>query len=212
MANGLLLPITLLGKITTNMSHKDRRQREITALREGILKAARNLAIKNGWPDVSIRDISKIIEYTPPVIYEHFKNKEAILIELADMGFQELRSTLNEAREKSSDPGTQMEDMSAAYWDWALFNAELYQVMFNLEGIRCSPTNSQALKESAKSVTESLRQLNMFSADMDELFFAWWAIMHGHVSLVMCGQISGMDNQMRRYMLSTVSRFVKSIN
>ncbi|MDX2246414.1 MAG: TetR/AcrR family transcriptional regulator [Bacteroidia bacterium] len=194
------------------LPHKERRLKDIETLKGKVLQAARDLAVKEGWSGVSIREIGKIVQYTSPVIYEHFKNKEAILIELEEMGFRELRTTLMEARTRSSQPTTQLEDISAAFWDWAFYNAELYQVMFNLEGIHCSPTNPNALKEATTPVIEILKQINLFSGELDELFFHWWAIVHGHISLVMSGQIKGMDTRIRKYMISAVQRFTKSIS
>ncbi|MCB0843353.1 MAG: TetR/AcrR family transcriptional regulator [Bacteroidetes bacterium] len=193
------------------MGHKERRIREIEVLKENILKAARDLAIKEGWEKVSIRKIGGIIEYTPPVIYEHFKNKEAILIELEVQGFKDLKYTLEEARTKSTDPVTQLEEISKAFWEWAFYNAELYQVMFNLEGIRCSPTNPMALRDAASCVIETIRQIHLFSSEIEELFFNWWGIVHGHVTLVMSGQVAGMDNRIKNYMVGGVRRFCRGL-
>ena len=192
-------------------AHKERRKREIEALKVAILEAARNLAIKEGWPKVSIRKIATIIQYTAPVIYEHFKNKEAILIELEIQGFRLLKIALEEARESTSDPVRQLVSISQQYWDWAHQNAELYQVMFNLDGIRSTPPNRQALKEAGNCVLETLKQIHLFSSETEELFFNWWAIVHGHVSLVMSHQIAGMDSKIKRYLAGGIERFAKSI-
>ncbi|MEZ4825693.1 MAG: TetR/AcrR family transcriptional regulator [Bacteroidia bacterium] len=192
--------------------HKERRQRDIENLKSKVLKAARDIAIREGWPEVSIRKIGSIVQYTSPVIYEHFTNKEAILIELEELGFRELRTALMEARMRSAQPLTQLEEVSVAFWDWAFYNAELYQVMFNLEGIRCAHTNPNALKDATAPVIEILKQIHLFSGELDEIFFHWWSIVHGHITLVMCGQLKGMDNRMRKFMLSAVQRFAKSIS
>ncbi|MEL6255591.1 MAG: TetR/AcrR family transcriptional regulator [Bacteroidota bacterium] len=191
--------------------HKERRLKEIEVLKAAILKAARDLAIEDGWPKVSIRKIAAIIAYTPPVIYEHFKNKEAILIELESHGFRKLKYALEEARESQSDPVEQLLAISSTFWDWAFKNAEYYQVMFNLDGIRSTPPSTEALKDTGKSVAEVLKQIHLFSADTDELFFNWWAMMHGHVSLVMSGQLRGMDSQVKRHMLGGMKRFAKAL-
>ena len=192
-------------------AHKERRKREIEALKLAILEAARNLAVKEGWPKVSIRKIATIIQYTSPVIYEHFKNKEAILIELEIQGFRQLKISLEEARESNSDPVNQLVSISEQYWEWAHKNAELYQVMFNLDGIRSTPPNRQALKEAGNCVLETLKQIHLFSSETEELFFNWWALVHGHVSLVMSNQIAGMDSKIKRYLIGGIERFARSI-
>lgn len=193
------------------MGIKERRQREIEAVKAHILEASRKLAIAHGWPKVSIRKIANEIEFTPPVIYEHYKNKEAILIELEETGFRQLKYTLEEAREQSSDPAEQLRLMSGAYWDWAFAQGELYQVMFNLEGIHSTPPSSTALRETGKPVIKTLQQLHLFNAEVEELFFNWWAMAHGHASIVISGQVSGMQNQMRRYLMAGVDRFIESL-
>ncbi|MEO0474243.1 MAG: TetR/AcrR family transcriptional regulator [Bacteroidota bacterium] len=189
----------------------ERRKREIEAVKGAILQAARKLAIEDGWPKVSIRKIAVLIQYTPPVIYEHFKNKEAILIELESQGFRDLYRHMVDTRETKSDPKEQVLAMTETFWDWAFKHAELYQVMFNLEGIRASSTNPKALRETGDPVLESLRQIQLFAGQTDEPFFHWWALVHGYVSMVMCGQITGMDSQMKRNLLASTKRFVDSL-
>ncbi len=193
------------------MGIKERRQREIEAVKANILEASRRLAIEQGWPKVSIRKIANEIEFTPPVIYEHYKNKEAILIELEEIGFRQLRYSMEEAREQSQAPADQLMAMTEAYWDWAFAQKELYQVMFNLEGIHSTPPTSTALRDAGKPVVKTLQQLHLFSTEVEELFFNWWAMAHGHVSIVISGQVSGMQHQMRRYLLAGVERFVQSL-
>ena len=50
----------------------ERKARHNHAVKNGILQAARRIAIEDGWRKVSIRKIAKLIEYSPPVIYQHF--------------------------------------------------------------------------------------------------------------------------------------------
>lgn len=187
-------------------AHKERRLNEIAALKVAILTAARDLARSEGWTKVSIRKIAREIKYTPPVIYEHFKNKEAILIELETFGFRQLKYKLEETGEGSSPPLQRLLAMSEGYWDWTFENKELYEVMFNLDGIRCSQPNTKALKESGQPILSVLKELHLFDSGLEELFFNWWAIMHGHVSLILSGQVPGMSHQLKAYMKTAVSR------
>lgn len=190
----------------------NRRKKEIESQRNAILRAARKLAVAKGWPKVSIRQISAEIAYTPPVIYEHFKNKEAILIELASIGFRQLKFELEETRQKSAEPQQQLQDLSEACWDWAFKNAEVYQVMFNLEGIRCASPNPTVLHDSTQSVLETLRQLHLFSAEAPELLLQWWAMMHGYISMVMTGKLPGQQEKTRRLMVAAIKRFATGLS
>ena len=69
------------------MGIKERRERQKQELRAGILAAAREIASEEGWQAVTIRKIAALIEYSPPVIYEHFGSKEEILLELVRTGY-----------------------------------------------------------------------------------------------------------------------------
>ena len=64
------------------MGIKERRDRERQEIKQAILTAAREIAAVEGWQSVTIRKVAERIEYSPPTIYEHFANKEAILLEL----------------------------------------------------------------------------------------------------------------------------------
>ncbi len=196
----------------TEKPHIERRQRDISIIKEKILKAARKIAVKNGWPAVSIRKIAKEIEYTPPVIYEHFKNKEAILAELEMIGFQILGKSINEARLKAPSPEAQLVHMSEAYWNFTFEHKELYEVMYNLEGVQSTPARSDSIRQSGHTVVELLEHLHTFPAEREGLFFNWWALSHGFVSLVLSGQLPGMKEQLKHYYLDSVRRLVKGMD
>jgi AcrR family transcriptional regulator len=49
---------------------------------QSILQAAFTLAKTEGWASLSMRKIADAIEYSAPVVYDYFENKEAILFEI----------------------------------------------------------------------------------------------------------------------------------
>jgi AcrR family transcriptional regulator len=65
------------------MGLHERRQREKESIRANILQAAFTLAKTEGWGSLSIRKIADAIEYSAPVVYDYFENKEAILFEIS---------------------------------------------------------------------------------------------------------------------------------
>ncbi|MEL7533306.1 MAG: TetR/AcrR family transcriptional regulator [Bacteroidota bacterium] len=190
----------------------ERRKKERASQENAILRAARKIAVAEGWTKVSIRKISKEIAYTPPVIYEHFKNKEAILIELESIGFRKLKFELEEIRNAIKDPKEQLEALSMGVWDWAFKNAEVYQVMFNLQGIKSTPPSPNSLKESAQSTMETLKSLHLFSTETDSHLLNWWALVHGYISLVMSGQLPGKREQTRRELQKAIKLFAQNLS
>lgn len=75
----------------------ERKLRQKEEMRTSILEAAWKLVQQDGWQSLSIRKIADAIEYSVPVIYYHFENKEAILLEFTREGFQLLTQKVSEA-------------------------------------------------------------------------------------------------------------------
>lgn len=193
------------------MGIQERRQREIAAQIKNTLQAARDLARREGWPKVSIRKIANAIEYTPPVIYEHFESREAILVELEKQGFEQLKQQLEEAHAREQEAEHQLMAMSLAYWRFAFSQHDLYQVMFNLEGNQTATYSLQSMREAGEVVTSTLKALNPFPTKTDSLFFGWWSMLHGFVSLRMCGQVPVSQLKWEQHLEENVKRFIQSI-
>ena len=114
------------------MGVKQRREREKQEVRQAILTAAREIALYEGWQAVTIRKVAERIEYSPSMIYEYFTSKEAILLELLNEGFRLLALSLKTALSSSEDQEERLISMAEAYWEFAMRNPELYQVMHGL--------------------------------------------------------------------------------
>ncbi len=72
------------------MSTQARRERERAEREQAIVAAARDLALAEGWDAVTTRRLAAEIEYSQPVLYSHFKGKDAIMAAVAVEGFAEL--------------------------------------------------------------------------------------------------------------------------
>ena len=86
------------------MSHLERRLKDKGEMKQSILDAARKIAGKEGWQAVTIRKIVDEIEYTPPIVYEYFENKEALFKELIYFGFHMVHKDIEKAKQNESDP------------------------------------------------------------------------------------------------------------
>lgn len=73
---------------TYQMGIKERQERDREAVRRGILDAARELFVSEGYRNVSIRKIAERIEYSPAAIYSYFPSKDDIFFALAEEGFR----------------------------------------------------------------------------------------------------------------------------
>src|ERR1700691_6507246 len=114
------------------MGITDRKQRQKEEVRTSILETAWEMVVTDGWQSFSIRKVADAIEYSVPVIYSHFENKDAILLEFNRKGFQLLAEALAKAKAGKDQPAEQLRAMGRAYWNFAFANKEYYQLMFGL--------------------------------------------------------------------------------
>ncbi|MCU0491702.1 MAG: TetR/AcrR family transcriptional regulator [Chloroflexaceae bacterium] len=179
------------------MGTRERREREKQELRGRILAAARSIAAHEGWQAVSIRRIADAIEYSPPIIYEFFASKEALLLELIREAEQLLLDSLRAARATSDDPEAALLAMARAYWDFAWSYPELYQVMHGMDGVPfCDSLEDDTIgqeifEEVYAALSLVLPATPAQQLAMDDLVQILWATLHGIVSLTMVSNLEG---------------------
>ena len=174
------------------MGIAERRKRQKEEMRHAILEAAWQLVLRDGWQALSIRKIAEAIEYSVPVIYDHFANKEAILLELTKQGFQKLNSELVEAKEEANSPEEQIEAMAYAYWRFAFENEAYYQVMYGLGIPSCETVNQiRELGTFSELILQPVRNLISRSKNTETdpylKLHTFWSMLHGLISINMMG-------------------------
>jgi AcrR family transcriptional regulator len=178
------------------MSTGERREREKAAQRQGILDAAQEIAREEGWQAVTVRKLAARIEYSPPMIYEHFAGKEAVLLELLRVGFGRLRDALATAQEGTHDARGRVTAAAVAYARFARAEPALYQVMYGLGGV---PFGTAATPEEARGAFATLRAAVSAvlpeGGDADGETQAFWAALHGAASLAMAGRLRGGEGR-----------------
>jgi AcrR family transcriptional regulator len=199
------------------MGIAERKIRQKGEIRASILKAAWQLVIEEGWQSLSIRKLADKIEYSVPVIYDHFENKEAILLELTRQGFQILNAELIKARKRSSNPEKQIEAMAYSYWEFAFDHKAYYQVMYGL-GMPSCETVSQIVELGTfrDLILEPIKMLIFHSrkpeADPFLKFHTFWSMLHGLISINMIG--TGVDREEMNQMVlqDFIAGFISGIN
>jgi AcrR family transcriptional regulator len=174
-----------------------RRERQRREVRQGILDAARVIAARDGWQAVTVRRLAEHVEYSPPIIYQHFANKEAVLLELVREGFRTLRTALDAAGEGAGTPEEILLRMAHAYWAFAWDAPDLYQVMYGLGGV---PFGVAATWDDGNRIGEAVAPVVAAIPGAEGLprpeqvvtrVLGLWAAMHGLVALAMAGRIVG---------------------
>ena len=113
------------------MTIQKRRERERAERERLIVTAARELAEAEGWDAVTTRRLAERVEYSQPVLYSHFKGKDAIMAAVAVEGFADLAAELRAARLAASGPRQALAVVGEAYADFAERRPALYDAMFS---------------------------------------------------------------------------------
>jgi AcrR family transcriptional regulator len=103
------------------MGIKERHERDREAVHQLILDAARELFVKEGFDNVSIRKIAERIEYSPAAIYGYFPSKDDIFFSLAEDGF---RLLYGDRRDEALDALPPLERIRAVFWRLYEFSCE----------------------------------------------------------------------------------------
>ncbi|HEY4194864.1 MAG TPA: TetR/AcrR family transcriptional regulator [Mucilaginibacter sp.] len=197
------------------MASKDRILRLKEETRMNILDASLQIAKEEGWPALSMRKIADAIEYTAPIIYEYFSNKEAILLELTRKGFLILARDIKAAKEKHRLPEKQLEAMWLAYWNFAFAEKELYQVMFGVD-VNCCEM-AQIMPEAEVPYTLVSEVIEVIMADKkpteDEIcvkYYTFWSVIHGLISINLVRRTTS-DDITQEVLKTAISGIIRSL-
>jgi len=198
------------------MASKDRILRLKEETRVNILEAALDIVKEEGWQALSMRKIADKIEYTAPIIYEYFANKEAILLELNRQGYLKLAKELQQAKDAHTTPAEQLEAMWLSYWNFAFANKELYQGMFGITtSCACKMVNELPEAELPWDIiTAAIGEL-MKIEDMDSeiictKYYTFWSIVHGLVSINLLDR-GNSDAINRQVLRDAITGIIRSI-
>ena len=170
------------------MSIAERKGRERAAREHRIVAAARLVAESEGWGAVTIRRLADKIEYSQPVLYSHFENKDAIVAAVAVDGFGELAAALQQAARVSADHRTALCNVANAYLGFACEHPALYEAMFTMPtGLHFASADT---KPELKAAFVALAAVVAPSGDDNELATETiWATLHGLAELERSGRI-----------------------
>src|SRR3954466_11572706 len=115
------------------MGIKERQERDREAIRRGILDAARELFVKEGFERVSIRKIAELIEYSPAAIYGYFPSKDDIFFALAEEGFHLLgdpQGVRDDPRFRDAPPLDRVRAVFSRLYEFSRDHPQYFGLMF----------------------------------------------------------------------------------
>jgi|SRR5690606_726505 len=184
------------------MSTTERRERERAQRHQLIITAARELAEADGWEAVTTRRLAERVEYSQPVLYGHFANKDAIRDAVALEGFGELAGLMREAR-LAAPEAEGIRATSSAYLEFAATHPAVYHAMFVLPTqMRFASAETPApLRAAFNELVSAFGPDNERNAALAELI---WGALHGLAVLAKGGRIPPEAQRQRLDLLAAL--------
>ena len=172
------------------MGVQERRAREKEELRQEIMDAARELFVKEGFDNVSMRKIAEKIEYSPTTIYLYFQDKADLLDCIVEETLLCLRRKLDSLRH-GHDLIADLKAGLTAYIEYWTIHPNDFRVAFMMDLGALDPTRNWRCMAVGASIYTSLRTSLKECSDAGVLEYrdletasqAVWAAIYGLVAL-----------------------------
>ncbi|GLH80785.1 TetR family transcriptional regulator [Bradyrhizobium sp. SSBR45G] len=170
------------------MGITERKGRERAEREHRIVATARAIAEREGWDAVTIRRLADEIEYSQPVLYSHFENRDAIVAAVAVEGFKDITAALRTAASESIGRRKALENVVLAYLAFAMGRPALYEAMFVLPTkLRFAEADTRPELQAAFAALAAV--VKPFCTDVAVVTETFWAALHGLTELERSGRI-----------------------
>jgi AcrR family transcriptional regulator len=160
----------------------ERKDRQRAEREDRIVAAARAIAEREGWSAVTVRRLADEIEYSQPILYSHFKSRDAIVGAVALEGFREFAAALRTAARGATGKRNALKNVAMAYLAFALSRPALYDAMFILPtDLRFAEARTRPELRAAFEALAAV--VAPFCADVDVATETFWAALHGLTEL-----------------------------
>jgi AcrR family transcriptional regulator len=163
-------------------------------LRTALIEAALSLVEEHGVKGLALSDAARLAGVSVAAPYRHFKDKEALLAEIAAEGFVLFRDALARAAQSNpKDKVRRLVEMGVAYVDFALEHRSHFKVMWE------SGIPKEKYPEVEKVAHEAYLLLEKAAIDLlpgapagrqQALVATAWSVVHGYASLTLESALS----------------------
>jgi AcrR family transcriptional regulator len=109
-------------------------------LREALVEAALRLITERGLAGFAFAELARAAGVSPAAPYRHFRDRNALVAELARRGFEQLQAALEQAwNQGRPDPAIAIERCGRAHLAFARRDPASYAAMFDAGGVEPDP-------------------------------------------------------------------------
>lgn len=171
-------------------------------LRTAVLDAARQLLVREGYRDLSMRDVARAVGCSVSSIYLYFAGKDALVHALMDEGFERWHRRMQEVAGAAGDADARLEAVCRAYVAFGLANPEFYEIMYMFHSDRMARYPKELFRRARRNLDELGALAAAYAGDAEGAAAgasgadaasvratALWATLHGIVSTVIADRL-----------------------
>jgi AcrR family transcriptional regulator len=182
-----------------------------------IRAAARKLLDREGYDALSMRRLAKAVGITPMALYRHVADRDDLLNNLADAGFQDLAARAVSAS-LPANPEQQLMHILDVFLDFALENPRMFELMFlkQRKGARLFPGDFRAGKSPTAKFAVAALEAGMKQGifrrdDVWEITFETGAMLQGLAMLFVGGRVEMSTEDFRALCHRSFRRYIHGI-
>lgn len=200
------------------MGTKERKERDKLEMQQKILDAARELFMKEGYENVSIRKIADKIEYSPGTIYLYYKSKSQIFFVLCFLAFDKFYAAQQTA-DGITDPRARLKESGRIYIRFAIENPEYFELMFMMKApldeyydeVK-SDVGQKSFDYLKDNVKECIDAGYFKGYDLMTATVSTWAFVHGLASLIIKDRLKPMSkSELDNFIDRSLSLYLESL-
>jgi AcrR family transcriptional regulator len=167
-------------------------------LRTAVLDAARQRLVREGYRDLSMRDVARAVGCSVSSIYLYFAGKDALVHALMDEGFARWQRRMREVADAEEGAEARLEAVCRAYVEFGLANPEFYEIMYMFHSDRMARYPKELFRRARRNL-EYIGELAAAYAGEAAAgtapdaaavrATALWATLHGIVSTIVADRL-----------------------
>jgi len=126
--------------------------------RRQLLAVALRVFAERGYHPTSMNDLAEAAGVTKPVLYQHFRSKRALYLELLEDVGEQLRATIDKATTEAGTPREQVHAGFRAYFEFVAEQQLAFQLLFG-GGARRDEEFADAVRRVELSIADSIAAL-----------------------------------------------------
>ncbi|MCI4677624.1 TetR/AcrR family transcriptional regulator [Rhodoblastus acidophilus] len=184
-------------------------------LRQALLAAARALISERGPAGFTLAEAAKRVGVTGAAPYRHFADRNALIAELAQQGFEHFNEQLGRAWDGGRpDAVSALRRRGAAYLAFAKAEPGLYKAMFGDAGALARQggdrAGQRAFDDLLRTTVAVLRQFHAPEHGARVLALEIWATTHGIADLMFAGHFGETPDQALALLEDSVAALVEA--